>query len=255
MMKKKIVGIEIDEILRAKWLQFDKFYYSEFGEEGIPENQYVWDFFKEYKWKDVEEEINILNEDLPKDISPLDYQVDKKTGEAPVDFIAFKKEKNKMTAKEAYNKFMYEDYLLEIHGSALPMYDNLGKDISQLFLKYKDQVDFVVVSKENYLSIPPTLFFLSKIMSRFKKYIFVENDNEILNEVDILITTNPNILKKKTKKKIIKLARPYNDSIETELFKDSKILNLKDLIGNDEFEKIINYKQKNIEKNDNGKNK
>jgi len=94
-MSKLKVGIVVDEILRAKWLQFDRFYAQEFGEEGIPKEQpYVYDFFNSYKWKDTEETIKEMREpeDTPKDINPLDYQVDEK-GEAPADFMLFKKKK------------------------------------------------------------------------------------------------------------------------------------------------------------------
>lgn len=42
MSKKLTIGIDIDEVLRAKWIQFDKHYIEEFGEEGTPkDNPYV----------------------------------------------------------------------------------------------------------------------------------------------------------------------------------------------------------------------
>ena len=45
----KNVGIDIDEILRAKWLQFDKYYVEEFGLDGVPkEQEYVYDFFNNF---------------------------------------------------------------------------------------------------------------------------------------------------------------------------------------------------------------
>ena len=55
MSKKLKVGIDINEVFRAKWLQFDRFYTQEFGEEGIPEQPYVYDFFKNYKFEDTVE--------------------------------------------------------------------------------------------------------------------------------------------------------------------------------------------------------
>ena len=52
MSKKLKIGIDINEVLRAKWLQFDKFYAQEFQEDGGEEIKpnYCWDFFKDYEW-------------------------------------------------------------------------------------------------------------------------------------------------------------------------------------------------------------
>lgn len=244
-MKKIKIGIDIDEILRAKWLKFDKCYVQEFGEESIPQDiPYVYDFFKEYPWEDTEEEIKMLNEDLPEDINPLEYQIDPETGEAPVDFLAFKKEKKKVTAKEKYNRFMFEDYLFEIFGAASPMYKNMDVDVEKFYKKYSKVADFVILSKENWLSIPPTLFFLSKIMSRFKEYRFVENNDEMWEGVDVLITTDPEILDAGTPegKHIIKLQRPYNQKCQNGSIK-KETLQINDLNENIEFEKIIGFPQ------------
>ena len=197
-INKKNVGIDIDEILRAKWLQFDKYYVEEFGLDGVPkEQEYVYDFFNNYKFNDVEEIIKELKEpeDIPENISPLEYQLNDKN-EAPADFLLFKKEnKIKLTSKEVYNRFMYEDYLFEIHGSAPMMYRNMDVDVNKFYDKYCDTVNFTLFSVENRFSIPPTLFFLSKIKSRFENIRFVKKSIEMWNNIDILITTDQEILK------------------------------------------------------------
>ena len=150
-MNKKIIGIDINEILRARWLQFDKYYVSEFGDEGAPseEEAYVYDFFNNYKFNDVEENETYLNEDLPDDISPLDYQLDE-NGKAKVDSLAFENKKVKLSSKDVYNRFMYQDYCFEIFGSAPKMYPNVDRDAEKFFRKYKDQFEIMIVSKENY---------------------------------------------------------------------------------------------------------
>ena len=80
-MKKIKIGIDVNEILRAKWLKADKCYVQEFGEESVPKDiPYVYDFFKGYHWDDISEETKMLNENLPDDINPMDYQIDPKTG-------------------------------------------------------------------------------------------------------------------------------------------------------------------------------
>jgi|GEM_PF-1298097 len=248
-INKKNVGIDIDEILRAKWLQFDKYYVEEFGLDGVPkEQEYVYDFFNNYKFNDVEEIIKELKEpeDIPENISPLEYQLNDKN-EAPADFLLFKKEnKIKLTSKEVYNRFMYEDYLFEIHGSAPMMYRNMDVDGNKFYDKYCDTVNFTLFSVENRFSIPPTLFFLSKIKSRFENIRFVKKSIEMWNNIDILITTDPEILKLGTPwfKKLIKVKRPYNEKFNSY---SMEILQIAELIENKDFEKIIKYK-----KNENG---
>lgn len=243
--KKIKVGIDINEVLRARWVQFDKYYVEEFGEEAAPSGgSYVYDLFNGYNWNDSIEETQYLKEDFPDNINPLDYQVDKKTGKAPIDHLAFKTEKQKLTAKEVFNRFMYEDYVLEIHGSAPFMYKQMDLHVEKFYLKYCEHVDFVLLSQENWFTIPPTLFFLSKMMSRFKEYRFVEEKKEMWKDIDILITTDPELLDNNIPKdkKVIKLERPYNK--ESQVGEIENILQINDLNDNKDFEKIINYKKK-----------
>ena len=244
-MSKLKIGIDVDEILRAKWLQFDRFYAQEFGEDGIPEQPYVYDFFLGYPWKDTVEEIKEMREpeDTPEDINPIDYQIDDK-GEAPADFMLFKpKEKVELTARQVYNRFMYEDFLFELHGAAPKMYPQLDLDVNNFLQKYEGTVDFTVMSVENRFSIPPTLFFLSKIQARFRDYKFLDNPLDMWKHVDILITTDPMIMGLGVPwgKKLIKLKRPYN---ENQKVGSLEVLQIADLIENRDFEKIIKYKTK-----------
>jgi hypothetical protein len=250
MNEKLKIGIDINEILRARWLHFDRFYVEEFGKEGVPKEQpYVYDFFKNYKFHDTIEIIKDLKEpeDMPDDINPLDYQIDEKLGEAPADIFLFKKPEEKhLTAKEVYNRFMYEDYVFEIFASTPMMYKNMDLHVNQFYQKYKDFADFIIVSKENMFSIPSTLSFLSKIRCRFSNYRFSDTNSETINtdmiqDLDILITTDPELLELtgNTKTKIIKLKRPYNENcLKSEI---TPVLQINDLNGNVEFEKIINY--------------
>jgi hypothetical protein len=246
--KRKIrIGIEIDEILRSKCLQADRYYCQDFDESGIPEQPYVFDFFKEYKWEAKTEIIKELKEpeDCPEFINPIDYQPDDE-GVVPADAFLFKKsEKINLTPKEVYNKFMYEDYLLEISGLAPLIYKGLDVHMNKFIQKYENYIDITILSIENKLSIPPTLYFLGRTnCSRFRNYKFVENSKEMWKDVDILITTNPEILNDKIPfgKKVIKVKRPYNVDIKNKCL---EVLQLNDLNGNKEFEKLINYKETN----------
>jgi hypothetical protein len=245
-MSKVRIGIDINEILRAKWLQFDRFYAQEFGEEGIPKEQpYVYDFFNNYKFNDTIEIVKEMREpeDTPENINPIDYQVDNKTGEAPADFLLFKKEeKVTISAREVYNRFMFQDFLFEIHGAAPMMYKNMDVHVNKFYEKYGDKVNFTLLSVENRFSIPPTLFFLSKISCRFNNIRFVNKSIDMWEDIDVLITTDPEILKLGAPwgKKLIRLIRPYNEKIKAGSI---HVLQIADLIDNKNFEKIIKYKK------------
>lgn len=243
-MKKIRVGIDINETLRAKWVQFDKFYVEEFGEEGVPDKPYSYNYFTDYKWESKEETIKELKEpeDFPENINPLDYQKEN-NDESPADFALFKKPNNiKLSAKDVFNRFMYEDFLFEIHGSAPMIYRGVDLDFTKIYTTFNRCVDFKIVSVENKLSIPPTLFFLSKVNSRFNKYLFVDKLVDVWDDIDILITTDPEIFnnKKPKSKKIIKIIRPYNENIKNNV--DIETNELINLIENDDFKKIIKYK-------------
>lgn len=246
-MNKKTIIIDINEVLRYRWIQFDRFYVEEFGEENVPEIPYVYDFWKDYKWKEKEETIIFLNEELPDNISPLDYTIDEKTGEAPVDSFAFKPETKKLEPRDVYKKFMYEDFLFEIHGSAPMMYKGLDLDLEKFYTKFKDQYNIKIISKENWFTIPPTLFFLSKCMPRITNYQFVDDNKEMWNSGDILITSDPELLIDVPRgKKVIKVLRPYNEKIKTN--NKIEIFQIVDLLHNKEFDKIIGYKKPNDKK-------
>lgn len=253
MNEKLKIGIDINEILRARWLQFDRFYVEEFGKEGVPKEQpYVYDFFKNYEFHDITEVVKDLKEpeDMPDDINPLDYQYDEKLGEAPADIFLFKApEEVKFTARQVYNRFMYEDYVFEIFATAPMMYKDMDLHVNKFYQKYKDFAEFIIVSKENLFSIPSTLSFLSKIRCRFSNYRFADTNSETLNAdmiegLDVLITTDPELLGltaiTETKTiKFIKLKRPYNEKSLNGII--TPVLQINDLIDNKEFEKIINY--------------
>jgi hypothetical protein len=241
MSKKLKIGIDINEVLRARWLQFDRFYDQEFGTEDS-ETKYEFDLFGKYPWKDTVEVEKELKEpdDMPADINPIDYQLDK-DGEAPADIFLFKAPVEKhLTVKEVYNRFMYEDFLFEIFASAPMMYKDMDVHVNRFQEKYRDTVDFTIVSKENRFSIPSTLFFLSKIRSRFTEFRFVETNEEMFEGLDILITADPELLDGVVpSKSVVKLLRPYNEKCFSGEI--TPVFQINDLIDNEEFEKLIDY--------------
>lgn len=218
-MKKRKLGIDIDEILRAKWLAFDRYYADEFSEDGIKEPFDTYDLMNHYEFKDTEEVTQFVtdefltNEGLKK-LSPIEYVVDEETGKAPVDDFAFKSEKKTFTALEMFEKFLYEDFLFEIHGSAPKLYLNADVDLNVFMKRYAEYFDFVYFSKVRKEAIPATLFFLSKMRVEVKNISFVYDNQEIWSQFDWILTTDPTIMLDKPKDKfVVKMERLYN--IET----------------------------------------
>lgn len=222
-MSKLKLGIDIDEVLRAKWLAFDRYYADEFGDEGIKEPFNTYELMNHYEFKDTEEVTQVVTEEflthegLSK-LSPKEYVVNEETGRAPVDDFAFNTEKKTYTAQEMFDKFLYEDYLFEIHGSAPKLYMNADVDLNVFQKRYKDYFDFVFFSKTRKEAIPATLFFLSKMRIECKNIVFAYDNKEIWDQVDWIITTDPSYEIRPDGKKLVILERPYN----LEAFSDYK---------------------------------
>lgn len=243
MKNKKIrVGVDIDEVLRAKWLQFDRFYAQEFGEENIPEEPYSFDFFNDYAWDAVNEKVKELIDDdeILNSITPLDYQPDE-NGNVAADLVLFDTKEEKLSALDVFNRFMYIDFCFEIFGTAPQMYKGLDYHFNEFHRKYNDHIELVIISNENKQSIPPTLFFLSKMQCRADEYKLNCIGEEKLNNVDILITSDPELLINKAPKgkKVIKIERPYNVGCDN---CEISTIQLYELVGNKEFEKLIKFK-------------
>ncbi len=146
-MEKKVLAIDIDEVIRAKWLQFDRFYATEFGENGIKMPFNTYDLRNHYDFKDTVDTVNYLNEDLPDDISPTEYALDE-NGNAAVDHVAFRKKEENVTADQGFNRFLYEDYLVEIFGSSPALYRGLDLHLKEFKHAFQDHLDIAIFSKE-----------------------------------------------------------------------------------------------------------
>jgi hypothetical protein len=238
-MTKKVLAIDLDEVIRSKWLQFDRFYAQEFTEEGIKTPFDTYDLRNHYQFNESIETVNYLNDDLPDDISPTEYIIDKETGVAPVDHLAFRKKDEKMTADEAFNKFLYQDFLVEIFSSAPVLYRGLDLDLRKFKLAFEKDIDILLFSCEKNESISPTLFFISKLRPIIRKFYFPETPEEIWKIADIVITTDPKIIKSKPyydlNRKVVVLNRPHNETLEGDL----KTMNFIDLVENETFKEMI----------------
>jgi hypothetical protein len=123
--------------------------------------------------------------------------------------------------------FTYEDFAMQIFGHAGSSETFTFNDLNEIYLKYRDNNELLIVSDEMGKSKPASLFFLSKFGCQLEKVKFYSNTtiNSMWDEVDVLLTSNPNLILEKPKDKIVvKYITNYNKNIKS----DYEIEKLKD---------------------------
>jgi len=129
------------------------------------------------------------------------------------------KEHFKFKDDEELFSFLYEEFAMEIFGHAQSSEYSTFNELQQIYLKYRDEHDLLIVSDEIGKSKPATLFFLSKFICQLEKIKFYSNVtiNSMWNEIDILLTSNPALLLNNPSNKIVvKYETEYNKDIEVE---------------------------------------
>ncbi len=122
------------------------------------------------------------------------------------------------SSDDLYN-FMYEDFVMQIFGHAGSTETFSFNDLNELYLKYRDTNELLIVSDEMGKSKPASLFFLSKFGCLLEKVKFYSHVtiNSMWDEVDILLTANPSLLLEKPQDKIVvKYNTIYNKNVESE---------------------------------------
>lgn len=181
-----------------------------------------------------QETFDISNLEIPIAIndSSLEFQYAIKK---PITSLKLRDFFNFIDDNELYN-FLYEEFPMEIFGHA-PSYEmNTFNYLNDFYIKNRDQHEILVVSDEIGKSKPSTLFFLSKFGCLVEKIKFFSNStiNSLWDEVDVLLTANPDLLLSYPKDKIvIKFKTDYNTDIQSNYIIES----LSEL--DDKLEKII----------------
>ena len=132
---------------------------------------------------------------------------------------------------ELYN-FLYEEFPMQIFGHAPSTELTSFNDLNDVYYKLRDNHDLMIVSDEIGRSKPASLFFLSKFGCLIEKVKFYSNTtiNSMWNEVDILLTSNPDLLLNNPDNKIIiKYETEYNKQINSE-YSITKIKELEDVL-------------------------
>jgi len=114
--------------------------------------------------------------------------------------------------------FLYEDFAMEIFGHSPSIEMTTFNILNDIYYELRDEFELTIVSNEIGKSKPSTLFFLSKFGCLLEKVIFYSETtkNNMWNEVDILLTSNPELLLDKPENKIVvKYNTNYNKQIES----------------------------------------
>jgi hypothetical protein len=133
---------------------------------------------------------------------------------------------------ELYN-FMYEEFPMQIFGHAPSTELTSFNDLNDIYYRLRDNHDLIIVSDEIGRSKPASLFFLSKFGCLIEKVKFYSNStiNSMWGEIDILLTSNPDLLLSYPDNKIIiKYETEYNKQINSE-YSITKIKELEDVLN------------------------
>jgi 5'(3')-deoxyribonucleotidase len=153
----------------------------------------------------------------------------------------------KFNNQQELNKFLYSEGSLEVFGHADEMSDGLMGYFNKFILELTDNGHYVeLTGKEANKSIQSTFFYLTKTGCRISNIRFVIDSTKEWDNLDILITANPDALKNKPNGKIsIKINAPYNTDAPADYSFDTfvefiKDFNKRDIIFNT---KITNYEE------------
>ena len=206
----KKIGIEINGVLRDTIGKFIQLYEKNMIEENETENN--------LKSFDVDMSGNT---DLVIEEENFKYEIKNEvTSLNLMNHFSFRNE------DELYS-FTYEDFAMQIFGHAGSSETFTFNDLNEIYLKYRDNNELLIVSDEMGKSKPASLFFLSKFGCQLEKVKFYSNTtiNSMWDEVDVLLTSNPNLILEKPKDKVVvKYITNYNKNIKS----DYEIEKLKD---------------------------
>ena len=196
------IGIEINGVLRDTIGKFKQIYEKEYlGSEVIEQISATY----ELDMSGNTEEIVAFK--------PFKYQI-----LSEVDSLELGNHFSFQSKEELYS-FMFEEYVMELFGHAQSTEYTTFNDLNELYLKLRDTHELIIVSDEIGKSKPASLFFLSKFGCLFEKVVFYSNStiNSMWNEIDLLLTANPNLLlNHPSDKLLIKFDTVYNKNISSE---------------------------------------
>ena len=191
------IGIEINGVLRDTIGKFTQLYEKHMIEENEPsDSTFDVDISGNTEELVLKEEFDYK---ILSDVTSLNL----------TDHFKFKDD------DELYS-FMYEDFAMQIFGHAGSSETFTFNDLNDIYLKYRYTDELLIVSDEIVKSKPASLFFLSKFGCLLEKIKFysISTLNSMWDEVDVLLTSNPNLMVNIPKDKtVVKYKTNYNKDI------------------------------------------
>ena len=204
----KKIGIEINGVLRDTISKFTELYEKHLVDSHFNEST---DKTYEIEFSGDTDEVIELNENV--EVNNFEYKI-----LSPVTSLDLGSHFSFPSKDDLYS-FMYEEYTMELFGHA-PSTEMLSFNIlNDIYYNLRDTYDLMIVSDEIGRSKPSSLFFLSKFGCLVEKVFFYSEitKKNMLDEVDILLTANPDLLLNKPDNKIIiKFITDYNKNIKSE---------------------------------------
>ena len=189
----KRIGIEVNGVLRNTLGKIQQTYEKFMVENNSEEKTFMLDLSG--------------NTELMVEDKPFEYKLLKEVDSLDLSsHFAFKSE------DELYD-FLYQEFAMQIFGHAESTEMHTFHTLNDVYVKYRNTNDLLIVSDEIGKSKPATLFFLSKFGCQLEKVKFYSDTtkNSIWDEVDVLVTANPTLLNDHpTNKVVIKFNTNYN---------------------------------------------
>ncbi len=196
----KRIGIEINGVLRDTFTKFTQLYEKHMIEENCDGN--------------AKYNIDLSgNTEIVTESTDFEYKII-----SDIDSLNMMNHFSFVDENELY-RFMYEDFATQIFGHAGSTETFTFNDLNEIYVKYRDSNELLIVSDEIGKSKPASLFFLSKFGCLLEKIKFYSNStiNSMWDEIDILLTSNPDLLLNKPKDKIVvKYTTNYNKNVDCE---------------------------------------
>jgi hypothetical protein len=196
------IGIDVNGVLRGTLEKFDQLY-----EKNLIEKEHEDLLGQTY-------ELDISGNTTPIDSNILPFEYKKMSDVTSLNLLnhySFK-------SNEELFSFLYEEYAMELFGHAPSTEMTTFNILNDIYFENRDENELLIVSNEIGKSKPSTLFFLSKFGCLIEKVLFFSEvtKNNMWNEVDILLTANPELLLEKPHDKIVvKYNTIYNKQIES----------------------------------------
>ena len=194
------IAFDINGVLRDTFLKAEQIYQKYYIDEFEDENTLTYN-----------EETEEFDEKGDKDTFKYELNLPVKSLDNLINHFKFKN-------KEDLYDFFYVDFAMQIFGHSPSISGPTFNVLNDIYETLRDNHEVIIVSDEIGKSKPSTLFFLSKYGCLVEKIKFYSNItlDSMWDEVDILITANPNhIIEQPKNKTVIKYSTSYNEEVKS----------------------------------------